>query len=755
MDDLSQGQQDALRDLKVLQQASDFSIEFVNQGLGTKDALVVDISIDCRGFEYKNPGLCLRDRERFTLVIGAQFPLEPPVVFAPDYRFAFHDHVYWASNFGVWLCLYYSTEHQWQPTQGIAGFLWRLLQWLERASVGELDALGQPRHPPLARGTADDTFFVVGNDCPAFEYCWNGYAVLKKMGSRRNDIVAWTDDWRRHKTETLAPTILLDTAFVSEFPEFTSSFMILLKHAGVDEQVLAQCLLPHAIFTNMRQPMFIVLGVAMRGPTGESGNQHLFVWRIPDRAANDLRSLCRRHKRRNSKTIDLLAKGASIISDWSESTERLQHCRVYDQRPAVSQRRDVGTAVSALAGKTVTLWGAGGLGSHIAEMLVRADVGTLRIVDCGPVNPGILVRQNYVDQDIGQPKVEALARRLQEINARVSIEPIKAELIRSGERASESLENTDLLIDATASRRVAMRIDRYLIDEGPQQFPIVTVGNDVDSERGLVTFTPPNSQLGPWDLLYRAYVALCEQQAKSWLNAFWPNGSEDDWFEPEPGCSSPTYHGSGAQTASLAGSLLTEAARLFADADQPCTFGICPLNTKESALHFAADCGTQEFCPATGEEIRFFPQATKTIDETISASEENCETGGVLFGFRDGYLKVVWIVAATGPPPDSIGSTTDFVCGVEGVAEATSDWRNRTNQLVGFVGTWHSHPVSAPTPSVTDLDAMKALLVQSGSPLHQLVLTIVGYSASRPQIGTFVYNDDGIPSRLSSKSNEV
>ena len=630
------------------------------------------------------------------------------------------------------------------------------MQWLERSSVGELDAPGQPRHPPLARGVEDEPFFVVRKDCPKFEYWWPGYAVLEKTGSRRIDIVEWTDDMQRYKRDILAPAILLNVAFVSEFPQFVGSLMVLLERAGVDERVLALRLLPHAIFTNLRQPMYVVLGVAMRGPTGGARDQHLFVWRIPDREANELRNLCRRHKRRNSRTTDLLLKKAtSIISQWAQSTVPMRHCRVYDQRPAVSQRRDMGTPISALTGKTVTLWGVGGLGSHIAEMLVRAGVGTLRIVDYGRVNPGILVRQNYVDQDIGKRKVNALARRLQELSASVTIEPISTDLLKNKGRASESLEDTDLLIDATASRRVAMRIDRYLLDEGPQQFPIVTIGNDVDSERGLVTFTPSKSRFGPWDLLYRAYLALCDQRAKSWLNAFWPNGSEDDWFEPEPGCSSPTYHGSGAQTASLAGSLLTQAARLVADVAQPCTVGICPISATEPAVQLAADCGTQEFCPATGEEVRFFPQATKTIDETISASAGNCETGGVLFGFRDGYLKVVWIVAASGPPPDSKGSKTNFVCGVEGVAEATNDWRSRTRQLVGFVGTWHSHPVSAPTPSVTDLEAMKALLMQSGSPLHRLVLTIVGYSASRPQIGTFVYDDDGIPSRLSIKSNEV
>ena len=239
MDDLSQGQQDALRDLKALQQASDYSIEFISQQLGAVGTLIVEISIDCRGFDYRMPGLRLRDRERFMIAISAEFPLEPPDVFAPDHRFAFHDHVYWADALGVFLCLYYSTEQQWQPAQGIAGFLWRLMQWLERASVGELDAPGHPRHPPLAHGAEDDNFFVIRKDCPKFKCWWPGYAVLEKTGSHRFDIVEWTDDMQRHKRDILAPAILLNVPFVSEFPQFVGSLMILLRRAGVDEDVLA------------------------------------------------------------------------------------------------------------------------------------------------------------------------------------------------------------------------------------------------------------------------------------------------------------------------------------------------------------------------------------------------------------------------------------------------------------------------------------------------------------------------------------
>ena len=519
--------------------------------------------------------------------------------------------------------------------------------------------------------------------------------------------------------------------------------MRLLRHAGVDERVLAVRLLLHLKNTKKRPPVYLVLGVAMRGPKGGTADQHLFVWKIPDRTANDLRNLCKKYKRVNDQTLEhLLKKSEAIVADLLESKESLIHCRVYDQRPAVSDRRDKKTPLAHLMGKSVTLWGVGGLGSYIAEMLVRAGVRRLRILDYGRVNPGLLIRQDYVDEDIGERKVDALCKRLRVIDPDVEVEATAANLLRAERAMEASLADTDLLIDATASRRVAMIIDRYLIANGPQEFAIASVGNDVSATRGLITFTPANGRLGPTDLLHRAYLALCDQDADSWLDAFWPQDNEDGWFEPEPGCSSPTFHGSGAQTASLAGSLLVEASRSMTEAILPSVVGVSPFYSQDKDVCLEFEEHTYGVCPVTGDDVRFLPAATATIGQAIANSAQDKETGGVLFGFRDDYLKIVWVVAAAGPPADSEASATNFVCGVDGVAEKARDWQNNTHSLVGFVGTWHSHPVSGPTPSVTDLHAMEDLLKQSGSPMHRLLLTIVGYSASTPEFGTFVFHDE-------------
>lgn len=64
----------------------------------------------------------------------------------------------------------------------------------------------------------------------------------------------------------------------------------------------------------------------------------------------------------------------------------------------------------------VAIAGLGGLGSTIAIALARAGVGHLHLVDFDAVDLSNINRQQYTLSDIGQPKTQALARHIAEIN---------------------------------------------------------------------------------------------------------------------------------------------------------------------------------------------------------------------------------------------------------------------------------------------------------------------------------------------------
>src|SRR5262245_3935088 len=82
----------------------------------------------------------------------------------------------------------------------------------------------------------------------------------------------------------------------------------------------------------------------------------------------------------------------------------------------------------------VTLCGCGALGTVLANILVRAGVGHVRIVDRDFIEPSNLQRQVLFDeQDIAQnlPKAEAAARKLSAINSSIHVEPVVTDIDRT------------------------------------------------------------------------------------------------------------------------------------------------------------------------------------------------------------------------------------------------------------------------------------------------------------------------------------
>jgi molybdopterin/thiamine biosynthesis adenylyltransferase len=65
-----------------------------------------------------------------------------------------------------------------------------------------------------------------------------------------------------------------------------------------------------------------------------------------------------------------------------------------------------------LSAKSVLIAGAGNIGSHLAPLIARSDVGLLRIVDRDRVEAKNLATQDFQPEDVGRPKDEVLARRL-------------------------------------------------------------------------------------------------------------------------------------------------------------------------------------------------------------------------------------------------------------------------------------------------------------------------------------------------------
>ena len=99
-----------------------------------------------------------------------------------------------------------------------------------------------------------------------------------------------------------------------------------------------------------------------------------------------------------------------------------------------------------LCKRTVGIAGAGGLGSNVAHLLVRAGVGRLIIDDPDKIELNNLARQLYFLEQVGKPKVEALKESLGNINPFIKVETYKVRLNESN--ISTVFIGVDLLIEA-------------------------------------------------------------------------------------------------------------------------------------------------------------------------------------------------------------------------------------------------------------------------------------------------------------------
>lgn len=108
----------------------------------------------------------------------------------------------------------------------------------------------------------------------------------------------------------------------------------------------------------------------------------------------------------------------------------------------------------------VTLIGLGALGSASANLLARAGVGFLRLVDRDYVELSNLQRQMmYTEADAAEalPKATAAAEHIGQINSEITVDPVIADV--NGGNIRALIEDVDLVIDATDNVEVRLLIN--------------------------------------------------------------------------------------------------------------------------------------------------------------------------------------------------------------------------------------------------------------------------------------------------------
>ncbi|MBW1646211.1 MAG: HesA/MoeB/ThiF family protein [Deltaproteobacteria bacterium] len=141
---------------------------------------------------------------------------------------------------------------------------------------------------------------------------------------------------------------------------------------------------------------------------------------------------------------------------WPEIERAVLAAGLFPRRYA-AQRRLLGQeGQQRLLAARVTVVGCGGLGGWVVEILARAGVGRLRLIDPDTFDESNLNRQlGATIADLGRPKVEVLAARVAAVNPVVQVTPLAATF---REDAGDSLlAGSTLVIDGLDT--VAARLE--------------------------------------------------------------------------------------------------------------------------------------------------------------------------------------------------------------------------------------------------------------------------------------------------------
>jgi molybdopterin/thiamine biosynthesis adenylyltransferase len=131
-----------------------------------------------------------------------------------------------------------------------------------------------------------------------------------------------------------------------------------------------------------------------------------------------------------------------------------------------------------LLGSSAVVAGCGAIGAAAANLLVRAGVGRIRIVDRDFVEPSNLQRQNLFDESDARealPKAVAAERKLRAINSSVSVEGLVADI--NPRNVEELLNNFNVILDGTDNFETRFLINDFAVKAGRPWIYAAAVGS--------------------------------------------------------------------------------------------------------------------------------------------------------------------------------------------------------------------------------------------------------------------------------------
>ncbi|MDI6916338.1 MAG: ThiF family adenylyltransferase [Thermoplasmatales archaeon] len=140
-----------------------------------------------------------------------------------------------------------------------------------------------------------------------------------------------------------------------------------------------------------------------------------------------------------------------------------------------------------LSKSSVVIIGCGALGNTIANNLVRAGIGEIKIIDRDIIEMNNLQRQILFDEeDLGLPKAWAAVKKLQKVNSKIKIKAVVEDL--NNTNIEGIIKGADLVIDGTDNMET-----RFLINDACIKHKIPWIYGGAIGTHGMSMSIIPNN----------------------------------------------------------------------------------------------------------------------------------------------------------------------------------------------------------------------------------------------------------------------
>jgi ThiF family len=340
-----------------------------------------------------------------------------------------------------------------------------------------------------------------------------------------------------------------------EFPETGAGFFEELMKQRLDRDRILEELAWAARLTSEGEPIYLIMGVPMRRAPDGSPRLHVAVWTTDASLGNSLRNSLPEED--DPEELRVLRKEIADTLLALLEASNIKWCWVLEDRKEIVTRRDSGSSVAWFTGKRILVLGCGALGSWISEIGARANPSFMHLVDNSLVKPGVLARQNYRLDDIGSNKARALGGRLRSIIHGGIVQHFEREAHGFITEDFDRINDYDVVLDCTAPNILQMKIERDWERFRRRTPLLISMIIDAKGRRSLCVVVSPGSSSGIWSAYVQLKQRLClEVNRTDLVSAFYSDLATKDMFQPEPGCSEPTFSGSTADVLGLTATAL-------------------------------------------------------------------------------------------------------------------------------------------------------------------------------------------------------